>query len=91
MIIEIQGVTKRFGTVTAVDRVDLTVADGEPSGWLVEKTTLPAGSISSTARHSGRSRNSTSVARLSCGACEVRSAIEVIPRRLASSPRIAKA
>ena len=29
MIIEIQGVTKRFGTVTAVDRVDLTVADGE--------------------------------------------------------------
>ena len=29
MIIEIQGVTKRFGAVTAVDRVDLTVADGE--------------------------------------------------------------
>ena len=29
MIIEIQGVTKRFGTVAAVDRVDLTVADGE--------------------------------------------------------------
>src|ERR1700694_73391 len=29
MIIEIQGVTKRFGAVTAVDRVDLTVAGGE--------------------------------------------------------------
>ena len=29
MIVEIQGVTKRFGAVTAVDRVDLTVADGE--------------------------------------------------------------
>jgi ABC-type Fe3+/spermidine/putrescine transport system ATPase subunit len=29
MIIEIRGVTKRFGAVTAVDRVDLTVADGE--------------------------------------------------------------
>ena len=29
MILEIQGVTKRFGAVTAVDRVDLTVADGE--------------------------------------------------------------
>jgi ABC-type Fe3+/spermidine/putrescine transport system ATPase subunit len=29
MIIEIQGVTKRFGAVTAVDRVDLIVADGE--------------------------------------------------------------
>jgi ABC-type Fe3+/spermidine/putrescine transport system ATPase subunit len=29
MIIEIEGVTKRFGAVTAVDRVDLTVADGE--------------------------------------------------------------
>src|SRR6266511_1548207 len=29
MIIEIQGVTKRFGSVTAVDRGDLTVADGE--------------------------------------------------------------
>ena len=44
MIIEIQGVTKRFGAVTAVDRVDLTVADGElftllgPSGC--GKTTL---------------------------------------------------
>jgi ABC-type Fe3+/spermidine/putrescine transport system ATPase subunit len=44
MIIEIQGVTKRFGVVTAVDRVDLTVADGElftllgPSGC--GKTTL---------------------------------------------------
>ena len=29
MIIEIQGVTKRFGAVAAVDGVDLTVADGE--------------------------------------------------------------
>ena len=29
MIIEIRGVTKRFGAVTAVDRVDLTAADGE--------------------------------------------------------------
>jgi ABC-type Fe3+/spermidine/putrescine transport system ATPase subunit len=44
VIIEIQGVTKRFGAVTAVDRVDLTVADGElftllgPSGC--GKTTL---------------------------------------------------
>jgi ABC-type Fe3+/spermidine/putrescine transport system ATPase subunit len=44
MIIEIQGVTKRFGGVTAVDHVDLTVADGElftllgPSGC--GKTTL---------------------------------------------------
>src|SRR5713226_4178141 len=44
MIIAIQGVSKRFGVVTAVDRVDLTVADGElftllgPSGC--GKTTL---------------------------------------------------
>ncbi|MGH7349987.1 MAG: ABC transporter ATP-binding protein [Candidatus Rokuibacteriota bacterium] len=44
MIVEIQGVTKRFGSVAAVDRVDLTVADGElftllgPSGC--GKTTL---------------------------------------------------
>ncbi|HSE04701.1 MAG TPA: ABC transporter ATP-binding protein [Methylomirabilota bacterium] len=44
MIIEIAAVTKRFGAVTAVDRVDLTVADGElftllgPSGC--GKTTL---------------------------------------------------
>jgi iron(III) transport system ATP-binding protein len=44
MIIEIQGVVKRFGAVTAVDSVDLTVADGElftllgPSGC--GKTTL---------------------------------------------------
>jgi ABC-type Fe3+/spermidine/putrescine transport system ATPase subunit len=44
MIIEIRAVTKRFGAVTAVDRVDLTVADGElftllgPSGC--GKTTL---------------------------------------------------
>ncbi|HET8532537.1 MAG TPA: ABC transporter ATP-binding protein [Methylomirabilota bacterium] len=44
MIIAIQGVVKRFGAVTAVDAVDLTVADGElftllgPSGC--GKTTL---------------------------------------------------
>jgi iron(III) transport system ATP-binding protein len=44
MIIAIQGVVKRFGAVTAVDSVDLTVADGElftllgPSGC--GKTTL---------------------------------------------------
>jgi ABC-type Fe3+/spermidine/putrescine transport system ATPase subunit len=44
MIIEIAAVTKRFGAVTAVDRVDLAVADGElftllgPSGC--GKTTL---------------------------------------------------
>ena len=44
MIIEIAAVTKRFGAVTAVDRVDLSVADGElftllgPSGC--GKTTL---------------------------------------------------
>jgi ABC-type Fe3+/spermidine/putrescine transport system ATPase subunit len=44
MIIEIHGVVKRFGAVTAVDAVDLTVADGElftllgPSGC--GKTTL---------------------------------------------------
>ena len=44
MIIEIQGAVKRFGAVTAVDAVDLTVADGElftllgPSGC--GKTTL---------------------------------------------------
>ncbi|MGH7373958.1 MAG: ABC transporter ATP-binding protein [Candidatus Rokuibacteriota bacterium] len=44
MIIEIHGVVKRFGAVTAVDSVDLTVADGElftllgPSGC--GKTTL---------------------------------------------------
>jgi len=44
MIIEIRGVAKRFGAVTAVDSVDLTVADGElftllgPSGC--GKTTL---------------------------------------------------
>jgi iron(III) transport system ATP-binding protein len=44
MIIEIRGVVKRFGAVTAVDSVDLTVADGElftllgPSGC--GKTTL---------------------------------------------------
>jgi ABC-type Fe3+/spermidine/putrescine transport system ATPase subunit len=44
VIIEIQDVTKRFGAVAAVDRVDLTVADGElftllgPSGC--GKTTL---------------------------------------------------
>jgi ABC-type Fe3+/spermidine/putrescine transport system ATPase subunit len=44
MIVGIQGVVKRFGTVTAVDAVDLTVADGElftllgPSGC--GKTTL---------------------------------------------------
>ena len=29
MIVGIQGVVKRFGAVTAVDAVDLTVADGE--------------------------------------------------------------
>src|SRR5260370_24984364 len=29
MIVTIQGVARRFGAVTAVDRVDLTVADGE--------------------------------------------------------------
>jgi ABC-type Fe3+/spermidine/putrescine transport system ATPase subunit len=44
MIVTIQGVVKRFGAVTAVDAVDLTVADGElftllgPSGC--GKTTL---------------------------------------------------
>ncbi|HTI53077.1 MAG TPA: ABC transporter ATP-binding protein [Verrucomicrobiae bacterium] len=44
MIVTIQGVVKRFGVVTAVDAVDLTVADGElftllgPSGC--GKTTL---------------------------------------------------
>jgi ABC-type Fe3+/spermidine/putrescine transport system ATPase subunit len=44
VIVEIAGVTKRFGAVTAVDRVDLAVADGElftllgPSGC--GKTTL---------------------------------------------------
>ena len=44
MIVEIQGVTKRFGAVTAVDARDLNVADGElftllgPSGC--GKTTL---------------------------------------------------
>ncbi|HET9924370.1 MAG TPA: ABC transporter ATP-binding protein, partial [Methylomirabilota bacterium] len=44
MIIEIRGAVKRFGAVTAVDAVDLTVADGElftllgPSGC--GKTTL---------------------------------------------------
>jgi len=44
MIVEITGVSKRFGSVAAVDRVDLTVADGElftllgPSGC--GKTTL---------------------------------------------------
>src|SRR5882672_6245641 len=44
MIVTIQGVVKRFGAATAVDAVDLTVADGElftllgPSGC--GKTTL---------------------------------------------------
>ena len=44
MVIRVDGVVKRFGAVTAVDRVDLTVADGElftllgPSGC--GKTTL---------------------------------------------------
>src|SRR6266404_4310310 len=41
MIIEIQGVTKRFGGVTAVDHVDLTVADNISYGLRLRKLPAP--------------------------------------------------
>src|SRR6266404_1331871 len=41
MIIEIQGVTKRFGGVTAVDHVDLTVTDNISYGLRLRKLPPP--------------------------------------------------
>jgi ABC-2 type transport system ATP-binding protein len=53
-IIEVRGMTKRFGELTAVDHVDLTVRAGEIYGFLGPngsgKTTFPKANCSPTAQ-----------------------------------------